>query len=103
MLHELQYGLNRMPDGVRRRDLAAYLVALLDTSLAVLPYDQKASLWHAGERVRLEALGRVPAHLDGQSAAVAATNDLTVVTRNIRHFVDFADLRMENWFEHGSA
>ena len=92
-----------MPEGVRRRDLAAYLVALLDTSLAVLPYGQKAALWHADERARLEALGRRPAHLDGQIAAVAATNNLTVVTRNTRHFVDFADLRVENWFDHGSA
>ena len=29
VLHELQYGLNRMPDGVRKRDLAAYLASLL--------------------------------------------------------------------------
>ena len=103
VLHELQYGLSRMPEGVRRRDLAAYLVALLATSLAVLPYDQKAALWHAGERARLEALGRVPAHFDGQIAAVAATNNLALVTRNTRHFVEFADLRVENWFGNGSA
>ena len=103
VLHELQYGLNRMPEGVRKRNLAAYLASLLDTSLAVLPYDQKAALWHAAERARLEALGRTPAHVDGQIAAVAATNNLALATRNTRDFVDFADLRVENWFNHGSA
>ena len=102
VLHELQYGLNRMPDGVRKRDLAAYLASLLDTTLAVLPYDEKAALWHASERARLNAQGRTPSHVDGQIAAVAATNNLALATRNIRDFVDFADLRVENWFDEGA-
>ena len=103
VLHELRYGLSRMPAGVRKRELADYLASLLGTPLAVLPYDQKAALWHADERARLEALGRTPAHVDGQIAAVAATNNLTLATRNTRDFVDFAELRVENWFDHRVA
>lgn len=103
VLHELQYGLNRMSDGVRKQNLTAYLASLLDTTLAVLPYDQKAALWHAGERARLDALGRTRAYADGQIAAVAATNNLALATRNTRDFIDFADLRVENWFDDGSA
>lgn len=103
VLHELRYGVNRMPAGARKRNLATYLASLLDTSLAVLPYDRKAALWHADERARLSALGRTPAHVDGQIAAVAATNNLTLVTRNTSDFVDFAALRVENWFDHGVA
>ena len=102
-LHELRYGLSRLAEGTRKRNLADYLASLLDTSLAVLPYDRKAALWHADERARLEALGRTPAHVDGQIAAVAATNNLTLATRNTRHFLDFAELRAENWFDHDSA
>ena len=102
VLHELRYGLRRMPEGVRKRNLAAYLATLLDASLVVLPYDRKAALWHADERARLSALGRTPAHVDGQIAAVAATNNLALATRNTRDFVDFADLRVENWFDNGA-
>ena len=103
VLHELRYGVSRMPEGVRKRSLAAYLATLLDSTLAVLPYDQKAALWHAEERARLNALGRKPALMDGQIAAVAATNNLALATRNTRDFADFADLRVENWFDDGSA
>ena len=99
VLHELRYGLHRMPDSARKQRLAEFLAELLHSSLAVLPYDRQAALWHAHERARLVALGRTPAYVDGQIAAVAATNDLTLVTRNARHFTDFANLRVENWFD----
>ena len=88
-----------MPDGVRRQRLTEFLAELLNSSLAVLPYDRRAALWHAQERARLVALGRTPAYVDGQIAAVAATNNLTLVTRNARHFTDFNNLRVENWFD----
>jgi tRNA(fMet)-specific endonuclease VapC len=35
---------------------------------------------------------------DGQIAAIAATNDVTLVTRNAGDFDDFTNLRVENWF-----
>lgn len=98
VLHELRYGLHRMPDGARKQRLTGFLAELLNSSLAVLPYDQQAALWHAQERARLVALGRTPAYVDGQIAAVAATNSLTLVTRNACHFNDFANLHVENWF-----
>lgn len=98
VLHELQYGLARMPGGARRRALALYLEQVLRPRLVILPYDSEAALWHATERARLAARGRTPAHVDGQIAAIASTNDLTVVTRNTSDFEDFADLRVENWF-----
>ena len=41
VLHELRYGVSRMPEGVRKRSLAAYLATLLDSTLAVLPYDRR--------------------------------------------------------------
>jgi tRNA(fMet)-specific endonuclease VapC len=46
----------------------------------------------------LTAQGRTPSYVDGQIAAIAKTNDLTLVTRNTSDFVHFADLRVENWF-----
>ena len=97
ILHELRYGVARMADGVRKRQLIRYLEQVL-RPLAVLPYDGKAALWHAEERARLTAQGRTPPYVDGQIAAIANTNDLTLVTRNTSDFVHFADLRVENWF-----
>ena len=98
VLHELRYGLLRMPEGKRRRHLTRYFEQVLMRPLTVLPYDREAASWHAGERARLTSRGRMPSHVDGQIAAIAMVNDLTVVTRNTADFADFADLRVENWF-----
>jgi tRNA(fMet)-specific endonuclease VapC len=43
-------------------------------------------------------LGKIPSPIDSQIAAIAKTNDLVLVTRNIADFKDF-DLPIENWFE----
>ncbi len=96
ILHELQYGLARMPDGVRKQRLARYLKRVL--LLEILPYDRDAARWHAEERARLTRRGRTPPFVDGQIAAVAATNGLTLVTGNTGDFDDFTNLSVENWF-----
>ena len=97
ILHELRYGVARMSDGAGKRQLLRYLERAL-LPLTVLPYDGKAALWHAEERARLTGQGRTPSYVDGQIAAIAKINDLTLVTRNTSDFVHFADLRVENWF-----
>ena len=98
IVHEMQYGLARMPDGARKRQLTRYMEQVLRRPLAILPYDREAALWHAEERARLTARGRTPPYVDGQIAAIAATNDLTLVTRNTGDFGDFINLRVANWF-----
>jgi transposase len=47
--------------------------------------------WHAQER------GRPPSAADGQIAAIASVNDLTVVTANVKDFRRFKDLVVEDW------
>jgi tRNA(fMet)-specific endonuclease VapC len=96
ILHELQYGVARMPDGVRKQRLARYLKGVL--LLEILPYDRDAARWHAEERARLTGRGRTPPFVDGQIAAIAVTNGLTLVTRNTGDFDDFTNLSVENWF-----
>ena len=96
VLHELQYGLARMPDGMRKQELAGHLKWVL--RLEILPYDRDAARWHAEERARLTGRGRTPPFVDGQIAAIAATNGLTLVTRNTGDFDDFTNLSVENWF-----
>lgn len=101
VIHEMVYGIERMGPGRRRDGLSAYVRSLLSVPLLVLPYDEEAARWHARERARLERLGRPSAFVDGQIAAVAAVRGLVLVTRNVRQFEAFTELRIENWFGGG--
>jgi tRNA(fMet)-specific endonuclease VapC len=47
----------------------------------------------------LSEIGLTPAFADGQIAAVASTNQLILVTRNLKDFINFRDLTIENWFD----
>ncbi len=94
--HELSFGRDRLPAGKRRRAIDAFLGSLRD-ALPVLPYDAEAALWHARERARLAKAGRPAPFVDGQIAAIAATQGLTLVTRNVRDFAAFRGLAIESW------
>lgn len=64
----------------RQRELSDYLEVLLGSDLEVLPYTIAAARWHGARRAELERQGRTPPFADGQIAAVAAVNELTLVT-----------------------
>ena len=98
ILHEMHYGLARMPEGARKQQLIRYVHQVLRQPLTILPYDREAALWHAAERARLESRGRTPPYVDGQIAAIAKVNALILVTRNVGDFVQFGDLKVQNWF-----
>lgn len=95
--HELRYGTRRLPPG-RRREALEIFVHALPARFSVLPYDQRAADWHARERARLEATGTPPPFADGQIAAIAATNDLLLVTRNVGDFSGFSGLEVQTWW-----
>jgi tRNA(fMet)-specific endonuclease VapC len=97
VLHELLYGIHRLPSSHRRRELESYLSRVVTSDTVVLPYDQAAAEWHARERARLLALGRTPPYVDGQIAAIAATHGLVLVTANLAGFADFQGLTVEDW------
>ena len=63
----------------------------------MLDYDDRAADWHATERARLVRAGLTPAFVEGQIAAVARVNGLTLITDNIKDFSNFAELRVESW------
>jgi tRNA(fMet)-specific endonuclease VapC len=96
--HELWTGTRRLPDSKRRQALETFLLNTVQVVVPILPYDRIAAEWHANERARLSLMGRSPSFADGQIAAVAAANDLILVTRNTADFTDFVGLRVENWF-----
>ena len=96
-LHELLFGLHRLPAGSKRSKLEDFLASSVKGILALLPYDADAAEWHAKERARLESVGLTPPFVDGQIAAVAAVNGLVLVTRNIKNFKIFEGLQVVSW------
>ena len=97
--HELLFGCYRLPPSARRAAIEQYLFAVVHPSLLLLTYDEAAAQWHAGERARLSGLGRTPAFVDGQIAAIAATQQLTLVTHNYGDYQMFDGLTVVDWFE----
>ena len=95
--HELRYGAARLPESEKRQAIEAYLESAIRPALPILPYDEEAAAWHARERARLERRGRPPNAADGQIAAIAAVNELVLVSANARDFRRFSELRVEDW------
>lgn len=96
--NELVYGCNRLPAGKRRAELEAFLQDVVARTFPILPYDVAAAMWHGVERARQEKVGRMAPYVDGQIAAVARVNNLTLVTANVKDFVGkFTDLAVEDW------
>lgn len=97
--HELVYGCELLAASKRRKQLQSYLAMLLANSLNVLPFDQATADWYAKERTRLQRQGQTCAYADGEIAAIAAIQNLTLVTRNTQDFGNFQNLTLQNWFE----
>lgn len=52
VLHEMHYGVVRMPDGKRKQQLSRYVHEVLRSPLAILPYDREAALRHTEDHSR---------------------------------------------------
>jgi len=96
--HELLFGCYRLPASHKRRLIETYLFTVIKPFFPILPYSQAAAEWHAAERARLTAIGKTPAFVDGQIAAIAKTHELILVTANVSDYQGFAGLTIENWF-----
>lgn len=95
--NELLYGCERLEKGKRKAELEAFLHDVVLTSFPILPYDRDAATWHGVERARQEREGRPSPYVDGQIAAIARVNDLTLVTANVNDFSRFKGLTIEDW------
>lgn len=95
--HELWFGCLQLPPSSRRSKIEIYLLEVIQPSLIILSYDARAAVWHAREQARLRANGLTPSYTDGQIAAVAAANNLILVTRNPADYQHFAGLQIEDW------
>lgn len=95
--HELTYGCRRLPQGKRRDAIDTYLQDVVKASFPILAYDEAAATWHGHERARLEGVGTTAPFVDGQIAAIAYVNGLTLVTFNVRDFARYKELSVINW------
>jgi len=93
--HEIRFGCDRLPPSRRRDYIETYLQNVQNT-FPILPYDAAAATWHSMERVRLR--NQPPPFQDGQIAAIAAVNQLILVTNNVADFANFQNFALENWF-----
>jgi len=97
--HELLYGYHRLPQSKRKQRVRYFIEHTVQPNIPILPYGAMAAEWFAKERARLSQIGQTPSYADGQIAAIAATNNLILVTRNVADFADFEQLAVENWFD----
>ena len=96
-VEELAFGIARLPSSTNKDLLERWLEGVV-TRFILLPFDARCALWLGSERARLAALGKPAPRTDGEIAAVAVVNDLTLITRNVADFRHFAKLRVESWF-----
>ena len=95
--HELLFGCYRLTPSRKRTAIESFLFDVVAPSMPIISYDQNAAHWHAQERARLGASGKSPAFADGQIAAIAKVNDLTLVTFNLSDFENFKELQIQDW------
>jgi toxin FitB len=85
---ELLYGVARLRDGTRKRNLAAAVDALVreDFSGRVLSFDVAAAAEYAELVAGRERQGRPVSAADGQIAAICRCHGARLATRNVRDF-----------------
>ena len=85
---EIEFGLQALPQGKRRRSLRDQFHRFLDRGFEgrLLPFDSEAAL-HYGQLMGLRRhIGRPMSILDGQIAAIARSRRFAIATRNVRDF-----------------
>jgi tRNA(fMet)-specific endonuclease VapC len=100
VLYEMIRGAHCLPEQAEKQvRILQYVDKFIRVNFPILPYTETTASWHGIEVARLIMLGKTPSPIDSQIAAIAKTNDLILVTRNVKDFDCFTDLHIENWFE----
>ena len=100
--NELLFGVNTMSSGKKRDYIFSKLVDDIQANYEIIQYDNHAAWIHADIRSRLKEQGIGIDFQDSQIASIAVSNNMILVTRNIKHFEAIqkvSPLMLENWFE----
>ena len=88
-LHELQYGLQLLPEGQRRNSISNKLQNLLTYyNDYIIPVNQAIALQAALLRADAKQEGRIVHLADALIASTARVNNWIVATRNTNDFID---------------
>jgi predicted nucleic acid-binding protein len=97
-VHELLYGVQRLPKGKRRTGLAEAIERLIrGAGDRVLEYDEEAARTHATLRVARETTGQVSSVEDGMIAAIAVAHRAVLATQNVTDFEGFGVQVVNPW------
>ena len=96
VIHELEYGLQRMAQGQRRASLQDGLLEIIaEYEDRILPLERGGAEWAARFRAHAQRSGRMLDLGDALIAGTAKTHDLAIATRNVRDF-DALDVKVVN-------
>lgn len=93
---EIEFGLQRLPDGRRKADLSARFEAFA-SALIVLPLDAPAAREAGRLRAIREAAGLRSQPSDMMIAGIAAAAGAALATRNIRDFESVSIQLIDPW------
>jgi predicted nucleic acid-binding protein len=99
-LAELLAGVRRLPEGRRKSDLEAAVIAAVEPyrgSHAVLSFDDECAEAYAEVLFERERAGLPIATADAQIAAICSTNDAVCATRNTKDFVKTGIALIDPW------
>jgi predicted nucleic acid-binding protein len=99
---EIEYGIQRLEPGSRKRSLLADRQTRLLSSIRVLDWSPQASVQFGGIKAALERQGRLIDDFDIAVAAIALAHGAGVITANLPHFARVAGLRTRHWAEPAS-
>jgi predicted nucleic acid-binding protein len=96
---ELRYGIARLPDGRRKRELSVVIRGILTEDFygRVLPFDERASVRYAEVVTGREGRGRPIGVADAQIAAICREVGATLATRNTADFTETGVDLVDPW------
>ena len=96
---ELFYGVTRLADGRRKRELAGIIDAVVEEDFAerVLAFDDVAARHYADISAGRERAGRPISMADAQIAAICRSHAAPVATRNVGDFADTGVAVLDPW------
>ena len=87
VIHELEYGLQRLAQGQRRSSLQDSLLGVIaEYEDRILPLERGGAEWAARFRAHAQRSGRTLDLGDALIAGTAKSYDLAIATRNVRDF-----------------
>ena len=94
---EIRYGLARLPEGSRRRQLLELEYRQIRDAANWVDWNEAAADRFGAIKATLERAGAIIEDFDIAIAAVALELRAGVATRNVRHFERIPGLEVEDW------